>query len=579
MSSPSAPPLSEAAPRRRSRAGTAPPRRRPPGPCGASAARAGLRGRPASPLACGGALTADNRASSGRAAVLALFLVVRAGWLPLVGPVFSYDFIRTTRRGRYAVLRAVYAALLFLFILALYRCRPRPRPRRLAAGRRHHVALRRDVLLHLPRRAVPGRRRADARLRRRCHCRGEGPQDARIPSGHRLRDREIVLGKMAARVCNLVLLLLTGLPILSLTQLWGGVDFGVLLSCVCQPVLTLLSLAAVSMVASVYSRTAREAVVLAYLVAAGYVGIRCWSTCSTCSRACRLAHAGGAFPGNDVESLGPCPTRPGPGDRLRTVGDRSGRPVGAGNTGLFCLGLRDDLRSGMTLQAVADRPHWGLRRLPAECRCRLHRLGGVRLRPLALLEPREQAKPAAKERVLAVLAARGRGRALLWKEVWAEPGLTFNWFGKAILLLIVLASLVPAIWLIGDLPFWSAECFAEFNIPELGQLRQLWVAYRRHAGRLPDSAGGGGARCQQHQRRARPADLRQPALRPDRQQQPPVRQVAGQRAERSPGLAVAVLVWLLGGATGGLYGRPFRGCSWPGACTPASWPSSACGSP
>ena len=25
-------------------------------------------------------------------------------------------------------------------------------------------------------------------------------------------------------------------------------------------------------------------------------------------------------------------------------------------------------------------------------------------------------------------------RPLLWKEIWAEPGLTFNWFGKAILL-------------------------------------------------------------------------------------------------------------------------------------------------
>src|SRR5579885_2352905 len=58
------------------------------------------------------------------ALLLALALVVRQGWLPLLGPVFLYDFIRTTRRGRYAVLRLVYAAALLLLILALYRVQP-----------------------------------------------------------------------------------------------------------------------------------------------------------------------------------------------------------------------------------------------------------------------------------------------------------------------------------------------------------------------------------------------------------------------------------------------------------------------
>src|SRR5262249_50530000 len=36
---------------------------------------------------------------------------------------------------------------------------------------------------------------------------------------------------------------------------------------------------------------------------------------------------------------------------------------------------------------------------------------------------------------------------MLWKEVFAEPGLAFNRFGKVLVALIILASFIPAVWI------------------------------------------------------------------------------------------------------------------------------------
>src|SRR5581483_1772903 len=65
-------------------------------------------------------------------------------------------------------------------------------------------------------------------------------------------------------------------------------------------------------------------------------------------------------------------------------------------------------------------------------------------------------------------------RALLWKEVWAEPGMTFNWFGKAVLLLIVLVSFVPALWLAGDFLLRFAE-HGYWLWDDLGHDVNVWV--------------------------------------------------------------------------------------------------------
>src|SRR5688572_4574354 len=51
------------------------------------------------------------------ALVLALALLARRGWLRLFGPVLFYEVIRSARRGRYILLRWLYAVGLLLLLL------------------------------------------------------------------------------------------------------------------------------------------------------------------------------------------------------------------------------------------------------------------------------------------------------------------------------------------------------------------------------------------------------------------------------------------------------------------------------
>jgi ABC-type Na+ efflux pump permease subunit len=386
--------------------------------------------------------------------LLTLLAVVRLGWLPLLGPVFSYDLTRTTRRGRYAVLRAVYAVGLFLFIFALYRAQnaldrgPWPPPTggmaRFAENFCYTFLAAQFLAVALLTPAYVAGAVAEEKDRRTLE----------FLLATDLRDREIVLGKMASRVANLLLLVLTGLPILSLTQLWGGVDFGLLLAAFVCTGLTLLSLSAVSMVASVYCRKAREAVVLTYLIAFGYVGISV------------LVHLLTLFPRIIAVEL----TR---GAHPYTVGDLV-TAIGAGNPGLFAFGLYGDVRTGVPLQEslTGRTSHYAI----------FHLLVTViftgwavlRLRPLALLDGPVKAKPRRRWRWRLGWRPRPGRRPLLWKEVWAEPGLTFNWFGKAILLLIVLASFVPAVWLAADFVRRSGDSW-EFTVPQLARPINVWV--------------------------------------------------------------------------------------------------------
>src|SRR5947207_6482475 len=83
--------------------------------------------------------------------------------------------------------------------------------------------------------------------------------------------REIVLGKLGARVGVLVTFALAGLPILSLIQFFGGVDPRLVLIAAAMTLVSIVSLAAVSVACSVALPRTREAVVLAYAIPAAYV--------------------------------------------------------------------------------------------------------------------------------------------------------------------------------------------------------------------------------------------------------------------------------------------------------------------
>jgi ABC-type transport system involved in multi-copper enzyme maturation permease subunit len=467
------------------------------------------------------------------ALLLSIIAVVRLGWLPLLGPVFSYDLIRTTRRGRYALLRAVYALALLLFILLLYRVQPsldRSAWRAAAGGMAHFaetfcytfLAVQFIAVAILTPAYVAG---AIAEEKDR--------KTLEFLLATDIRDREIVLGKMASRVANLLLLVLTGLPILSLTQLWGGVDLGLLLCAFANTGLTLLTLAAVSMLASVYTRKAREAVVLAYLIAAAYAGVSV------------LVALLGFFPTIIAWHVTIANTDYSVGDVVSAIG--------AGNPGLFVHGLYQDVRTGVTLQeSLASRTSsYAAFHLIVTVVCTAWAVW--RLRPLALLDGTVKAKPRAERRRWLRWRPRPGRHPLLWKEVWAEPGLTFNWFGKAILLLIILASIVPALWLAGDFLIRGAD-FWNSHIPELANSVNVWVrvvgtlvaclTLLGVAVRAASSISG------EHDRQTYDSLLTAPI---DSDRLLFAKWLGSVLSVRRAWLWLC-LVWLLGSATGGLYG-------------------------
>jgi ABC-type transport system involved in multi-copper enzyme maturation permease subunit len=81
-----------------------------------------------------------------------------------------------------------------------------------------------------------------------------------------LTDREIVLGLFGARLAKLLLLLMTGLPVLSLLEFLGGVDPVMVIAGFVATCMLLVSLASVSILVSVHARSTLGAVIISYLV-------------------------------------------------------------------------------------------------------------------------------------------------------------------------------------------------------------------------------------------------------------------------------------------------------------------------
>ena len=80
-----------------------------------------------------------------------------------------------------------------------------------------------------------------------------------------LTNYEIVMGKLAARFLNLLGILLPALPILAVTQVWGGVDVDQLAKGFVAIVMAMLSYSCVSLFCSAIARRTRNAVILAYV--------------------------------------------------------------------------------------------------------------------------------------------------------------------------------------------------------------------------------------------------------------------------------------------------------------------------
>jgi ABC-type transport system involved in multi-copper enzyme maturation permease subunit len=365
-----------------------------------------------------GVLSALQQVILGGLLLVAATVLLRRGWLKLFGPVLFYDMVRSARRGRYVLLRCAYAAVLLLLLCSV-----------LLTTYLSPVATRRDlshqaevyfevltltqlaaVLLLTP--VFVAGAIAEEKDRR--------TMEYLLATD--LRNREIVLSKLVARLAGLTLLVLTGLPLVSLLQFLGGVDPNLVLAAFAATALTMLGLGGVSILLSTYLRKPRDAIALTYMAVAAYYLLSFLGRSLLDSRAPFLHRPvwfGEAPPtvadvlhawnsGNVLVMIGQVRMAGGVGTLATTLPRLLGQyAVFQGLVAGVCVGW-----SVLRLRAVALKQAEGL--APAR------RFAWRWPRPLVGTRP------------------------MLWKEIFVEGGTRLGWLGRAVLAVLVVSSFLPA---------------------------------------------------------------------------------------------------------------------------------------
>src|SRR5262249_3938132 len=148
-----------------------------------------------------------------------------------VGPLFWYELRRSARRGRESWMRCIYGSFLLVGLFLVYanslaghgynpweifEGASLPRSEMPDFANSCFVALMTSQLIAVVLLTPAYTAGAIAEEKER--------QTLELLLTTALTDEEIVLGKLLARLANLGLVLLTGLPVLSLMELWGGID-------------------------------------------------------------------------------------------------------------------------------------------------------------------------------------------------------------------------------------------------------------------------------------------------------------------------------------------------------------------
>jgi ABC-type transport system involved in multi-copper enzyme maturation permease subunit len=211
-------------------------------------------------------------------ALLALFVILASTrglssmWHWLLGPIFFYEMVRLARKGRTIGIRCLYALILLLVIFALH---PVASDRNAGSMPIHEMELFGQHLSHylLTAQYVIVLLLAPIYFAAAISSERENRSlDFLLASP--LHNHQIILGKLAARWLHLFGILLAGLPILALTQLWGGVDLVHLLAGTVVLGLTLLSLGSLSLLVSVLMKRSWSAIGISYAIGAT-VGLCC----------------------------------------------------------------------------------------------------------------------------------------------------------------------------------------------------------------------------------------------------------------------------------------------------------------
>jgi ABC-type transport system involved in multi-copper enzyme maturation permease subunit len=363
---------------------------------------------------------------------LAWAILLRRGWMKLFGPVLFYDLVRTARRSRYVLLRLVYALILFCSLFAVWLSYYESAPsNNIPANEMTKLAgTFFFVLLSVQFLAVG--------LLTPAYTAGAVAEEKERKTlefllATDLRNREIVLSKQLSRFANLTLLVCTGLPILSLTQLFGGIDPELVLAGFAATALTMASLTSVAIVLSVYAKRSRDAIVLTYLTGVAYLGVSAFTMFAllmpTVPGYNLLAWVGGSFSVSDLVEV-----------------------LNSGNLVVAWFKMIFAFERGTSLGAVVPDllRNYAIFHGLVTVTCTTWAV--LRLRIVALTQTYGKAQKRTQARRWWVWARPRVGlRPMIWKEVHAERGLSLNLFGRLIMLLLIIVTFIPPAWILVEM--------------------------------------------------------------------------------------------------------------------------------
>jgi ABC-type transport system involved in multi-copper enzyme maturation permease subunit len=186
--------------------------------------------------------------------------------LRIAGPVFEFELLTTSRRGRYYTLRAGYALILLLVLWQVYQgwvdifgqmMTPREASR-FALTMFTSISVLQEVLVLVLTPALVAGVIAAEKQSKTLHYVLASP----------LNSAEVVLGKLLSRLLHVAVFLGVSWPVTSMLVLLGGVDPRLVALGCAVGVSSAWFLAALSVLASTYARRVREALFLAYALEA-----------------------------------------------------------------------------------------------------------------------------------------------------------------------------------------------------------------------------------------------------------------------------------------------------------------------
>jgi ABC-type transport system involved in multi-copper enzyme maturation permease subunit len=360
----------------------------------------------------------------------------RQGWLKLLGPVLFYDMIRTARRSRYSIMRIFYGcallfilAYMFLMLFLQTQIQNRQMERRefamVAEGFFFGFILIQMVLVIVLTPAYVAGAIAEEKDRKTME----------FMLATDLANREIVLSKLLSRLANLTLLLLTGLPVLSILQFIGGVDQELMLAGFAWIGLTMLGLASVSILFSTVFQKPRDAISLTYLLAFAYAALATFGFVMS-----RTNHPFMSLPlwfGDDP---------PTPRSLLTAI--NGGNPVAVlievtmAMNGVSMRGARTTLAA--EIAPILARYAWF--HLGVSAVAILWSI--LRLRAIALKQT--VGGTTAKLRWWQRLRPTVGQFPMLWKEIFVEGRMKFNWLVWIPIIVLVALTLGFGLWILGE---------------------------------------------------------------------------------------------------------------------------------